>query len=151
MEAPDLRTTRGSDVTRLDDGTVVIDIQGLHARRTVVLRQWEDAVLAAASRAGDSWLFRPDSTYDRDGKNLITALLRLTVNQNRLPERRIDLRRGRTTWIVRLLSAGTPPTVLARAAGVSVRSLYDYLAHCTDPDLDGSDEHRLLRDPRPLR
>lgn len=149
MEAPDLRTTRGSDVTRLDDGTAVIDIQGLHARRT--LRPWEDAVLAAARRAGDSWLYRPDSTYNRDGKNLITAVMARTVNHSRLPERRIDLRRGRTTWIVRLLSAGTPPAVLARAAGLALKSLNDYHAHCTDPDLDDRAEDRLLRDPRLLR
>ena len=149
LDTPDLRVTLGTDVRRLDDGTVTIDVPGTRDRTTVVLAEFEQDVLAIAAAAGDSWLYRPGHT-NRTAHNLYTNTI-TRARKKRPEDVPFNVKRCRTTWIVRHLSVGTPIPLLAAAAGLAPRSLADYTKHVQDPAITDAEAAALLRNAPGLR
>lgn len=149
LDTPDLRTTLGTDVRRLPDGTVAIDVRGTRGRTTVALAEHAAEILALAEEAAGSWLYRPDYP-SRTVHNLTNQSV--DYARKKYPaDVPFVVKRCRTTWIVRHLSAGTPIPVLAAAAGLAPRSLSDYIKHVQPPALTDDEAAALLRNARPLR
>jgi hypothetical protein len=109
----------------------------------VCRRPWESILAAQTGRASsrDAHLFRPGAA--RRGGNLVTNFLSRTHPAAGTPL--LKTGRLRVTWLVSLIDAGLPLTVIVAASGVKslhgISRLMPYVCH-----VDASDAAQLLRD-----
>lgn len=141
----DARSARGTDIT-VDDQGVHLAIHGAHPRTVTCLRRYEGLLADLAhAAAGGRHLVAPNSTSRPH--NLFDSLVaRATKTDPSAP--RFTCRRGRATWIVHHLTAGTPLRTLVATAGVAdLTSFGAYLPWV--PTLDPAAAIRALRGTHP--
>lgn len=116
LDSAEIADVRTHDVQRSGlDGAVRVRVRGRRARQVVCRRAWEQVLLDAAAALGPGeYLFRPDA-HTR-GKNLVSNFLARTKSNATAPN--LSMGRARATWIVELVDANVPLTVLVAAAGV---------------------------------
>lgn len=125
------------------DQPTVVAVRGKRSRLVVCRRPWESILAAQAGRASsrDAYLFRPGA--DRRGGNIVTNFLSRTHPATGTPSLRTA--RLRATWLVSLIDAGLPLTVIIAAAGVkSLHGISRLMPHVTR--VNASDAAELLRD-----
>lgn len=119
----DLGTLRGRNIVETPEG-VIIHVGGKNPRQVAMLAEWEDyALVLAEAVEADAFLFRPES---HGGKHAITTDI---INRTRAQAQRFGVRvntkRMRTTWYVRLLNCGVRLNTVITAAGLKTPSSLD--------------------------
>lgn len=104
----------GGHVRACDNGTVVVHAPGPRRRLVVCRQAWETPLREAAGAVGSGFVFRPGAA--RRGKNTVTNFLGRTHRGPAVPT--LAVARLRTSWLVDLLAANTPLTVVVAAAGL---------------------------------
>lgn len=119
----DLGTLRGRNVVETPD-CVMVHIGGNNPREVAVLAEWEDyAIVLAEAVEPEAFLFRPES---HGGKNAITTdIINRTRTQAKRFGTRVNTKRLRTTWYVRLLNSGVHLSTVLKAAGLKTPSALD--------------------------
>ncbi|XVQ11148.1 hypothetical protein ACQP1W_00805 [Spirillospora sp. CA-255316] len=125
-----------------DDQPTVVAVRGKRSRLVVCRRAWESILAgqAACAAARDTYLFRPGAA--RRGGNLVTNFLSRTHPAAGTPA--LKMSRLRATWLVSLIEAGLPLTVIVPAAGLEtlhgMSRLMPYVGR-----VEASEVARLLR------
>lgn len=137
----ELLAARGTDVTVLPSGAVVVAVPG--SDRLVVCRaMWEEALAERARSAGDGYLFLPQRQAAEPKNGITNWVKRIQRGSSGLPE--LKLPRLRSTWIVELLRQRVPEDVIAAAAGMgSTAALAPYREWV--PQLTQAATTRMLR------
>lgn len=94
LAAADVREVTGTDVTTLDDGTVLVDVRGKRPRRVPVLSRYERALIDCAAVAGPGWIANP--SVDPAGRERAEVVLQAQFAAAQRP-------------------TGSPPRTLTRA------------------------------------
>jgi integrase len=136
LSSQEVSRLAGTDV-REEDGLVLVDVIGKHARTVPVLRIWAPRVLELAEESGAKAFFLPDRTQITRGH--VTAFIGRCSDRE---EAAFNVQRLRITWMVTHLTAGTPLSALVRASGVTPAQLTKYLSFV--PPLDDDLARRSL-------
>lgn len=136
LSAGDMRTVKGTDVTRAASGAVQVEVGGSKARRVVCLATYEDDLLAVAAAAGDRLIVVGDGSESARG--LVCTLTETMVGDL---SGRLSAARLRSTWLTTMLSARVPLAWIMAAAGLSTaRTLADLLPYAASVDQNQFDE-----------
>jgi len=123
LSSEELRDLRRCDCDVLDDGTIVVNVPGKRARRTVVRRNYERHVHIALDGLTSNQLVLPALK----SASPITAILKDADLYGDIPA--IDTRRLRTTWIEWLMDQRVPLALAVEASGLrSSRTFWDILS-----------------------
>lgn len=119
----DLGTLRGRNIVETPEG-VIIHVGGKNPRQVAMLAEWEDyAIVLAEAVEPDAYLFRPES---HGGKHAITTdIINRTRTQAERFGTRVNTKRMRITWYVRLLNSGVGLNTFIAAAGLKTPSSLD--------------------------
>ncbi len=119
----DLGTLRGRNVIETSQG-VIVHVGGKNPRQVAVLAEWEDyAIVLSEAVEPEAFLFRPES---HGGKHAITTdIINRTRTQARRFGIRVNTKRLRTTWYLRLLNSGVRLNTVIKAAGLRTPSALD--------------------------
>jgi hypothetical protein len=147
LDSPEVAPLRVHDVRTTGPGSpVTVAVRGPRSRLVVCRRRIEHvlaAEAAAAVREGQArYLFRPDASVR--GKNTVTNFLARTRKNGRVPA--LSMGRARATWLVGLIDAGLPLTVIVASSGVTtLHGLSRVLPYARPTGADAAAEH--LRGP----
>ena len=139
MTSGEISTTRGSDLTVLDSGTVIVRPPA--SGRVLACRRAFEEDLAYLARFRDAWLFAPERTTENPVRVISNVVARMPCTRG-VP--RLDARRARSTWIVSLLCDRVPSDVVAKAAGLASSETLARYTHWVPP-LTDEETLRLLR------
>jgi hypothetical protein len=119
LDSPEVVPLRVHDVRRPGvQGPVTVAVRGPRQRLVVCRRPFERALAKEAEAVEEAgrarYVFRPGHTSR--GKNTVTNFLARTVKEPRVPA--LSMGRARATWLVALVEAGLPLTVIVAAAGM---------------------------------
>ncbi|MFK4729517.1 hypothetical protein ROT00_07510 [Agromyces mediolanus] len=129
LAARELAAVLPEDVIEDDEG-VLVQVRGERERTVPLLQSWEELLLETRSQAlSGRPLFRP--THGKFYPNIVTNFVARSDGIGLKPQSP----RLRATWLVTLLTAGTPPQALLDAAGVaSLEALTRFLAYVPATD-----------------
>lgn len=127
LDSGEIVPLRAHDVRVLSDGRVVVHVRGRRARAVLCRRRWERVLAEAVERVpAGGWLFRPEAAART--KNTVVNFIDRAKPSLSAP--RLVMGRARAAWIVELVDAGTPITVLVAAAGIeSLHALSRFMPH----------------------
>lgn len=137
LDSPEVIPLRVHDICQLANGAVTVNVRGPRARVVVCRRAWEQELREAADRIEAPgvarYLFR-HGCHTRS-KNTVTNFLARTHRSPGTPALRMG--RLRAGWLVELIEANLPLTVLLAASGVdSLHGLSRVLPHVKGPAPD---------------
>jgi hypothetical protein len=139
LTSREIGAIRGSDLSVLDSGTVIVRPPG--SERILACRRAFEQDLAHLARVGDAWIFAPDR-MTHSPVHLISNVIARMPRARGVP--RLDTRRARSTWIVSLLRDRVPTDVVAKAAGLASSETLARYTHWIPP-LSDEATLRLLR------
>jgi hypothetical protein len=121
LTSQEITSLVGTDV-HVEDGVVLIEVEGKMARSVPVHRLWADEVLRLAEESGPRAFYMPERS--RITRRDILGFIERCTGEG-LPM--FNVQRLRITWIVGQLASGTHPKALVRAAGVGIGQIGKYL------------------------
>ncbi|MFF8616099.1 hypothetical protein [Streptomyces sp. NPDC015350] len=130
----DLVLVRGRDIHAGPTGRALVKVHGRRSRTVVCRYAYEELLLAEAEDIpADAYVFRPD-WQNRTSKHIASDwLAKYPRIIGRCDGTVLQTQRLRTTWLVDLLNAGLPLTVILKASGLAtLHSLSRYLIFLHD-------------------
>lgn len=145
LAVEDLVYVQGRDIHPGPTGRALVKVPGRRPRTVVCRYAYEELLLAEAEGIpADAYVFRPD-WQNRTSKHIASDwLAKYPRIIGRCDGAVLQTQRLRTTWLVDLLNAGLPLTVILKASGLAtLHSLSRYLVFLHDvPEAEAID---LLR------
>lgn len=139
LSAKEIGSVRLRDV-EVDQAGIVVHVVGERSRQVPLLQRWEHLLLDRMTLGdADEWAFRPARTGW--WPNAISNFVRDIPRGDARPQ----TQRMRATWVVHHLSAGTPVSLLLKAAGVDSLEAFTRYVHFV-PALEAHAARALLRE-----